>query len=277
MKRLTIALAALALSACSVGNLPKNLSRSMMNNDNPEVVAAGAPAYLLLLDALVLTYPHDEDFLLSASQLYGAYSGVFSRDPSQAQRMADKALEYATRGLCEYDDDACEAVELPQDDILTALDRHFDEDDIHVFYAYAAAKAGWIQANSSDWGAIAELGKTKALMQWVANIQPDYDQGTLQVYLGVMETQLPPSLGGRPEIGREHFEKALQYSDGKHLMAKVLYAKQYARLMFDQELHDRLLNEAIAADPEAEGLTLINHLAQSQATELLAESADFFE
>ena len=60
-------------------------------------------------------------------------------------------------------------------------------------------------------------------------------------------------------------------------MAKVLYAKQYARLMFDQELHDRLLNEAIAADPEAEGLTMINYLAQRQAAELLAESADFFE
>ena len=124
-----------------VGTLAKNLSRSMMNSDNPEVVAAGAPAYLLLLDALVLTYPDDEDFLLSASKLYGAYSGVFSRDPIQTKRMADKALEYATRGLCEYDDDACAAVKLPQDEMLDALNHQFDEDDIHVFYAYAAAKA----------------------------------------------------------------------------------------------------------------------------------------
>ena len=60
-------------------------------------------------------------------------------------------------------------------------------------------------------------------------------------------------------------------------MAKVLYAKQYARLMFEQELHDDLLQQVIDADPYAEGLTLINRLAQRQADRLLAESADYFE
>ncbi|MEC9256832.1 MAG: TRAP transporter TatT component family protein, partial [Pseudomonadota bacterium] len=59
--------------------------------------------------------------------------------------------------------------------------------------------------------------------------------------------------------------------------AKVLYAKQYARLMFEQELHDTLLTEVLEADPYAEGLTLINRLAQRQAETLLAESADYFE
>ncbi|WP_246624729.1 TRAP transporter TatT component family protein [Oceanobacter mangrovi] len=277
MKNLFVAAALLMLTACSVSNLPNNLSRSMLNNENPDVVAAGAPAYLLLLDALVLTYPENEDFLLSAAKLYGAYSGVFSEDPEQARNMANKALAYSTRALCEYDDDACEAVKKPQDEMLAILKEDFDEDDIEVFYSYATSKAGWIQANSSDWSAIAELGKTKALMQWVAQYDPTYDHGTLQVYLGVMETQLPPSLGGKPELGREHFEKALEYSNGKHLMAKVLYAKQYARLMFDQELHDRLLNEVINASPEAEGLTLINRLAQREAKVLLAGSAEYFE
>ena len=114
-------------------------------------------------------------------------------------------------------------------------------------------------------------------MQWIAGHDATYDQGTLQVYLGVMETQLPPSLGGKPEVGRQHFERALEISQGKHLMAKVLYAKQYARLMFEQELHDRLLNETLNSDPHAEGLTLINRLAQRQAQTLLDESTEYFE
>lgn len=248
-----------------------------MNHDDPEVVAAGAPAYLLMLDALVLTYPENEDFLLSAAQLYGAYSGVFSNDPLQSKRLADRAMEYASRALCEYDDDACDAVSLSQDDMLTVLSDEFDEDDIPVFFAWASARAGWIQANSSDWSAIAELGKVKTLLQWIEGHDPQYDQGTLQVYLGVLETQLPPALGGKPEVGRAHFERALEYSEGKHQMARVLFAKQYARLMFDQELHDRLLNEALEADPKAEGLTLMNRLAQRQAAELLEGSAEFFE
>ncbi|WP_260997552.1 TRAP transporter TatT component family protein [Thalassolituus hydrocarboniclasticus] len=265
------------LSACSVSNLPGNLSRSMMNQDDPAIVAAGAPAYLLLLDALILTYPDNEDFLLAGSRLYGAYAGVFAQDPDQAKRMADKAIGYARRALCEYDEDACTLIDGPQDALLTGLEEDYDADDIAVFYAMAAAWAGWIQANSDDWNAIAQLGKVKILMQWVATQDPGYDHATVQVYLGVLETQLPPSLGGKPELGREYFERAIDMTQGQNLMAKVLFAKQYARLMFEQELHDRLLQEALDADPHSEGLTLINRLAQRQAAVLLAESSEYFE
>jgi hypothetical protein len=56
----------------------------------------------------------------------------------------------------------------------------------------------------------------------------------------------------------------------------VIYAEQYAKLMFDQALHDRLLNEVIEADPVAPDLTLINLVAQNLAKELLAESDEYF-
>ena len=265
------------LSACSVGNLPGNLSRSMMNQDDPAVVEAGAPAYLLLLDALILTYPDNEDFLLSGARLYGAYAGVFARDPQQAKHMADKAMNYARRALCEYDEDACALIDGPQEAIRAGLDEDYDEDDIAMFYGMAAAWAGWIQANSDDWNAIAQLGKVKTLMEWVASIDPSYDNATVQVYLGVLETQIPPSLGGKPEVGRGYFENAIRLSEGHNLMAKVLFAKQYARLMFDQALHDQLLQEALDTDPRYEGLTLINRLAQQQAAVLLSESSEYFE
>ena len=277
MKSITVLALSLLLGACSVTQLPDNLSRAMLNQDDPEVVADGAPAYLLMLDALILTYPENERFLLAGAQLYGAYAGVFAQDEAQAQSMADKALEYARRALCEYDSDACDLVDGPADELKRGLTLHYDEDDVDIFYAYGAAWAGWIQANTSDWNAIAQVSKVKNLMEWVESYDEGYDNATVQVYLGVLTTQLPPSVGGKPEIGKAHFEKAIELSDGKHLMAKVLYAKQYARLMFEQELHDELLQQVIDADPYAEGLTLINRLAQRQANRLLAESADYFE
>ena len=277
MKSITVLALSLLLGACSVTQLPDNLSRAMLNQDDPEVVADGAPAYLLMLDALILTYPENERFLLAGAQLYGAYAGVFAQDEVQAQSMADKALEYARRALCEYDSDACDLVDGPADELKRGLTLNYDEDDVDIFYAYGAAWAGWIQANTSDWNAIAQVSKVKNLMEWVESYDEGYDNATVQVYLGVLTTQLPPSVGGKPEIGKAHFEKAIALSDGKHLMAKVLYAKQYARLMFEQELHDDLLQQVIDADPYAEGLTLINRLAQRQADRLLAESADYFE
>lgn len=270
-------LVAAALSGCAIGSLPNNLSRAMMNQDDPAIVASGAPAYLLLLDALILTYPDDEDTLLAGAKLYGAYAGTFAQNPEQAKLMANKAMSYARRALCTYDEDACALIDGPQDKLLVGLKQNFAEDDLPVFYAMAAAWAGWIQANSDNWTAIAQLGKVKILMEWVASQDPGHDNAMVQVYLGVLETQLPPSLGGKPELGRAYFERGIALSQGHNLMAYVLFAKQYARLMFEQELHDKLLKEALAAKPDYEGLTLINRLAQRQAQQLLDQSANFFE
>ncbi|WP_300426802.1 TRAP transporter TatT component family protein, partial [uncultured Thalassolituus sp.] len=69
MKRILSVVLTLMLSGCAVTQLPDNLSRAMLNQDDPSVVAAGAPAYLLMLDALILTYPENERFLLAGAQL----------------------------------------------------------------------------------------------------------------------------------------------------------------------------------------------------------------
>jgi hypothetical protein len=59
-------------------------------------------------------------------------------------------------------------------------------------------------------------------------------------------------------------------------MVKTLYARYYARMVFNQELHDRLLREVIDAPAATPGLTLINTLAQEEARSLLAESSEYF-
>ena len=82
-------------------------------------------------------------------------------------------------------------------------------------------------------------------------------------------------MGGKPEEGRAHIDKAIEINEA-YLMTKVIYAQQYARLMFDQELHDRLLNEVLSADPVVEGMTLTNRIAQERAKDLLASSKDYF-
>lgn len=276
MFRLLLIIAFFSIQACSIGNLPTNLSRSMMNQEDPELVRTAAPAYLLMLDALVATYPDDETFLIPAAKLYGAYAGVFSNDEEQTRRMANRAKEYALRALCENEEDLCLALDQQVEDIKIELE-DLDEDELNLVYTFASSLASWIQANSNDWDAVAQLPKVKTLFKWVLSYDADYDNGTAQVYMGVLESQLPPSLGGRPDLAKMHFENAIRASNGHHLMAKVLYAQQYARLLFEKELHDRLLMEVIAADPKAEGLTLINQLAKQQAEVLLAESAEYFE
>ena len=59
-------------------------------------------------------------------------------------------------------------------------------------------------------------------------------------------------------------------------MSKVCCAEMYARLLFDRELHDRLLTEVLEADVKAPGFTLMNVVAKKQAKQLLLSGDDYF-
>ena len=120
------------------------------------------------------------------------------------------------------------------------------------------------------------MARVRGLLERVIELDETYEGGGPHLYMGGLETVLPASMGGRPEKGRDHFERALVLSDGEFLMTRVIYAEQYARLVFDKALHDRLLNEVLAADPVVEGMTLTNRIAQERARELLADSDDYF-
>lgn len=278
MRKHILSICVLALmTGCSINRLPSNISLALMDQPVAEVVQAGAPSYLLMLDALILTYPKDEDYLLAGAKLYSAYAGTFLEDKTEAKLLAHRARDYVERGLCAYDSDFCGLLKLNQEQLHEFIAEELKPKHVEIIYTAASTWAGWIQLNSDDWNAIAELGRVKALMQWVVDTQPEYDNGMALVYLAVLESQLPPSLGGDPELAKGLFERALVLSQGHNLMAYVMFAQHYARLMFEQELHDELLQEAIAADPNYTGMTLVNRIAQRQAAQLLAESADYFE
>jgi tetratricopeptide (TPR) repeat protein len=271
-------LVVVGLTACTsmvTARLGKNLSQAILNQDDPDTVRAGAPAYLLLVDSLIEGNPKDRGTLVAGAKLYSAYAAVFVQDEERARKMSDKARRYARRALCLDRPQICELDGGPYTELLPAL-HELTYQDLPALYAYALSWALWIQTHSSDWSAVANLPKVEAMLEQVVQLDNHYEKGEPHVYLGVIRTQLPPTLGGKPEQGRKEFEKAIRISEGKNLMAKVEYARRYARLVFNRELHDRLLHEVLAADPVQPELTLGNVLAQRQATELLQSADDYF-
>ena len=275
-----VLLSGLALSGCQVvvgsvaNNFAADLSSTILNSDDPELVRDAAPAYLLLVDS-ILSPESSPELLGQAASLNGAYAAAFVTDPERAQKFADKALKYAQQAICADFDEACTARTMPFSE-FEAWVSELSVKDVPMVYAYATSWAGWIQANADDWAAIAELQRVKTLMARVAELDESYDNAGPRLYLGVFETLLPPAMGGRPEVGREHFERALELSQHRHLLAKVYYADSYARLVFDRELHDQLLGEVLSADVNAPDLTLTNTIAQQQARELLDSADDYF-
>lgn len=260
--------------------LAAQLGSAVTNSNDPATVRDGLPAYLLLIDGLVQgQVPGDKrnaSLLFAAAELNGAYAGNFTGDDRQrAERLSAKALDYARRGTCAQDKTLCAALDADMD-TFTAAVKAAPRQNIGGQYALAAAWVGFVQANSEDWGAIADLPKIEALLGHVVATDPGHARGMPRVYLGVLNSLRPEALGGKPELGREHFEAAIAMSQGRNLYAKTLMAEYYARLVFDQDLHDRLLDEVLSADPAEPGFTLTNVLAQDRAKALVASGKDYF-
>ena len=264
-----------AIVAQQTSGLADALGTAIRANKDLETVKDGAPAYLLLMDAMVQQDPESPGLLLGAADLYGFYGGVFVDDPARAVLFANKALDFASRGSCLQDEIFCDWASLDRDTFAARL-AEVEPDHLATLNTVASVWVGWIQANSDDWNAIAQLNRVQQMIERVVALDPNYEQGTAQLYLGVMHTLLPPLQGGKPELGRTHFEAAIAASEGRNLLAKTYFAKFYARMVFEQALHHQLLTEVIEADFDDPQFNLMNELAKQEARILLADEADYF-
>lgn len=279
--RICLALLLVAVAGCSsvmhkaTRQFADNLTTAILNENDPGTVRDGMPAYLLLIDGLIQGDPQNADTLLAGAKLYGAYTGGFVDEAGRGKRLAQRAYDYARRATCVRRKSLCEALDRPFESFATALGGVGDG-DIELLFGLGSAWASRIQQSGDDWDAVADIPKVQAIFEHVIALEPDYEEGAPYMVLGVLNSLRPASLGGKPERGRDNFERAILLSGGRNLMAKTLYAQYYARLVFDKELHDRLLGEVLDAAPEASKLTLVNTLAQQRARTLLESGKDYF-
>ena len=264
-----------SMMSSAASGLADNLSAAILNQDDPETVRAGAPSYMLLLDSFLEGNPDDPELLSAAAKLYASYGAVFADDEDRAARLTTRARHYAERAMCESYAESCGWSGASYDDFVAILD-DVKAKQAEVLYTYGFATLAYLRAHSADWNSLAFLPQVEALFNHYLDIAGEEVDSSVHTYIGILLTLRPPALGGKPEEARVHFEKAIVLSDGRDLSAKVEFARGYAKLLYERELHDRLLNEVIGADPYANGLTLGNVLAQQDAQALMAEADDYF-
>lgn len=255
--------------------MTENLTQTISNSNDLKTVEDGAPAYLLMVDSLLYQDPDNESLLRSAANIYTAYSEVFVKNPDRAKKMTDKALDYAFRAICIHNPDTCLLKQISFQNFENKISKSKVK-DVPLLFTLGSAWASWINTHREDWNAVAEISRVEVIMQRVVELNEVYQDGASHLYLGILATFLPPALGGKTDVGRQHFERALKISNHKNLMIKVVYARQYARLVFDRDLHDRLLQEVLKAEPNVPGYVLGNTLAQKKARELLDSADEYF-
>ena len=280
-KALLICVIAIGLSGCAslmssaASGLADSISDSVLNQDDPETAKAALPTFMVLIDGFIKDNPEDPEILSSGAMLYASYGAIFADDEVRASRLTTRARGYALKAMCVSYVPACSWPDDTHEEFVESL-KGVGPKQSETLYTYGFASLAFLRAHSSDWNSLAELPQITELFNHYMNISGDEVNGAVYTYMGILLTLRPPALGGEPEKAREYFEKGIALTDGKDLSAKVEFARGYAKLLYERELHDRLLNEVMEADPYQDGFTLSNLLAQEQAAVLLAEADDYF-
>ncbi len=271
----------LMLSSCQLlltpitNKISDDLASAILNHDDVSLIEDGLPAYLIMLDALIVGNPKNTKLLFAAAELNSAYAMAFVSEPERKQLMTKKAWDLATQAACMRNKKLCGIDSMSFAEVASTVSE-LSLKDVPTIYGVMSTWASWLDAHQSDYGALAQLPSVHVLLDRLLELDENYYLGAPHLYKAVLDSIIPPLLGGNLERAREHFEKVIELSSGKNLYAKVLMAKQYARLAFDRTLHDKLLNEVISADPKVKGFTFQNVLAQKLATELLNSADEYF-
>lgn len=268
-------------SGCAVlvsnaaSSFSSDLAASVLNQDDPELVRDGLPTLMLTMDSMIEGSSDNPQLLAAGASLYATYGAVFVSGEERSMKLTSRARGYGLRAMCETYEPSCVWPNVTYDEFVAALDG-IGSKDADILFSYGLASLAYLRARSSSWDTVAEFPLIQALFDHYLNIRGDAVNSSVYTYMGIMHSLRPPTLGGEPELAREFFEKAIVESSGHDLNAKLEYAKGYAKLMYERELHDRLLNEVLDADPNQNGFVLTNVMAQKEAATLLAEADDYF-
>lgn len=249
----------------SVGNLQQQTDLNL--------VCEGAPAYLLLLDSMLASSPQSPDLLMTALQSYSGYLAAVTechpKDKERLLSLSDKSRRYGLRLLEQF---------LPVQELQETAEFErklvkLKKPDLPYVFWGAYGWISWVRTQNGSPASIVDLVAIEKIMARLLELDETYQGGSIHLFYGGYYAAKPAMLGGRPDLSRKHFEKAIELSGNTFLLAQTTYAETYARATFDKELHDRLLKE-VAEFPleQAPEFALSNTIAKSRAARLSDEN-----
>ena len=161
--------------------------------------------------------------------------------------------------------------------MFTAFLQKYKEEDVPALFWTASSWVNWINLNTDDLEALAEMPMLEATMRRILELDGEFYYGSPHLLMGAYLAARPAIIGGNIAEAKEHFERALTLGEGKLLMAKVLFARYYARRVRNRTLFEETLQEVLVAPVDTvPELTLSNVLAQEKAKKLLEQADEYF-
>jgi predicted anti-sigma-YlaC factor YlaD len=276
----------MALSA--VANGLSGTGDTFASDDDPELVRAAVPFGLKTYEALLAELPEHRGLLLASTRGFTQYAYAFvetdallmeDEDPPGAREQTRRARNLYMRAK----DYGLQALELEQAGTTEGLRRdpeaaaaRLGRDHVELMYWTAAAWGAAIYSGMDDPGLVVDFPAVRALLERALELDPEWGDGALHEAMISLES-VPAALGGSEERARWHFQRAVELSEGRKAGPYVALAGGLVVANQDREEFERLLESALAVDPDAAPSDrLANLIAQKRARHLLSRADELF-
>ena len=299
--RLTVLLSLLAMllaAGCStvkrtavnqVGNALSGGGETFASDDDPELIRAAVPFSLKLTESLLAETPKHRGLLLTACSGFTQYAYAFVQEDAdeieatdlaraaalraRARRLYLRARDYGLRGLeVEHSDFRSALSHDPQAAVAVCK-----REDAPLLYWTAASWLAAISIVKDRPDLIAELPQAEALLDRAAALDETFGHGTIHTLLIAYEMARPGATAGAADRARKHFERAVALGEGHEASPLVSYAEAVCLPQQDRVQFEKLLNEALAINPDNNPpMRLVNLIMQRRARWLLSRADDLF-
>jgi hypothetical protein len=262
-------------SSLVMNSLLKPTISNLQRQTDLDLVCDGTPAFLLMIDSLLVSKPDDVKIIASGVQAYVAYAAALDAcgRSGRSVPVSEKAKQYGLKLLSLLGD----FPDHPADSsAFSSFLVEIDDDQVSQLFWGGYGWATWIEYQAGSPESMIDLVKVEKIMLRVVEVDEAYYHGAAHIFLGAYYGSRPTLLGGKLQESRNHFDQALLLNKRQFLPALVAYAETYAKMTFDRQLFASLLQEVldfpISKNPEQ---ALVNLVAKRNARKLL-DSIDIY-
>lgn len=233
-------------------------------DDDPELLAEAAPAFLKVSESLLEASPKNQKLLVATCSAFTQYGVAFLEQKAivlgdekhfeEARHLRGRALKMDLRGkgYC------MRAMNLRFKNIEPKLIRDPEaalkeakpqKKDVELLYWTAASWGSAISLALDKPEISADLPAVRALAETAIALDEGWNKGALHEMMITLDGQ-SEMLGGSPEKARKHFARAVELQKGLSPGPYIALASTVAVNEKNREEFEKLLNQAIAIDPE---------------------------
>jgi len=291
---LTLLLVVMLMGGCSVrnyalnqvGDALANSGSTFASDDDVQLIGTAAPFSLKLMESVLADTPYHRGLLLATTRGFVQYSYAYAEFPAdeledrnltaayaqreRARRLYLRARNYGLRGLEVSSPGLTRLLKTNAAGALSAT----TVEDVGLLYWTGVAWAAAISLSKDDPFLVADLPTVEALVRRALTLDESYDHGAIHVFLISFEMSRSGVNARAADLARQHFERAVELSDGKQAAPFVTFAEAVSVTERNRNQFRDLLRHALKLNADAQPESRLANLVMQRRARWLLRRTD---